>query len=92
MNRTPSLQKLVFVEPETRRFYALMHHFRDNGCCPNCAPYWAIMAVEKELGREATVPLPVCLRRRQWKGEPTCEDLMRASWKARPKKEARRAA
>jgi hypothetical protein len=76
------------IEPETRRFNALMLHFRDAGCCPNCAPYWAIKAVEVEFGRDGEVPPPVCLT-----PKVKCEAKMRGSWKTRPQAaQAKRAA
>lgn len=71
------------VEPETPRFYALLYHFRDAGCCATCAPYWAIKAVEAEFKRDSdSVPPPHCLAPKLG-----CNVRMRASWKTRPRPE-----
>lgn len=70
---------MTYEEPETARFYSLLLHYKDSGCCRQCRAYYAIVSVEREMGRQASVEAPVCLDELR-----RCGERARAAWVTRP--------
>lgn len=85
-------RELAEVQAETARYIALLHHFAAARCCGLCSVYFALVTVERELGREVVVPPPGCQRRRLVQVGPaahvrlSCEEAARRAWASRPRR------
>ncbi len=75
--------------PELVRLLELRRWMRGLGACFHCSLTFSIAAVEREAGREFKAePAPHPKAAATGWQKASCDELVRAHWKDRPKKEA----